>query len=99
MKINIKKPTNMNDTKNSWENRQTEDLLAGKIDQATDCAGKTAEKSADTMKNGVKQTTERIGEMGRKAGEAVRDGAAKAADKVGNAIDSAADRLQNKTTY
>ncbi len=79
---------NNNDTKNNWENRQTEELLAGKIDRSTDCAAKPAEKAVNAVKNGVKQTVDTL-----------RDGAIKATEKVGNAIDTAADRLHNKTNY
>ena len=36
----------MNDTKNSWENRQTEKQFGDKLNQATDCKNKT-EQTAD----------------------------------------------------
>ena len=39
----------MNDTKNSWENRQTEKQFGDKLNQATDCKNKT-EQTADKMK-------------------------------------------------
>ena len=90
----------MNDTKNNnWENRQTEELLAGKIDKSTDCDKNTTVKSFDTVKNGVKNTAERIGETGRKVGDTIKQGAEKAADKIGHVVDMAADRLHGNKEY
>ncbi|MDE5624081.1 MAG: hypothetical protein K2I62_05670 [Alistipes sp.] len=88
----------MNDTKNNWENRQTEQQFGDKIDRSTDCKNKT-EKTVDTVKNGVENAAHRVGDTARKAGDSIKQGAEKAADKIGQAADKATDRLQGKKSY
>lgn len=96
--LNGKKTKIMNDTKNNWENKQTEKLFGDKLDQATDCKNKT-EKTADKVKTGVENAAGRMGDTARKAGENIKQGAEKAADKIGQAVDKTADRLQGKKNY
>jgi len=81
----------MNDTKNSWENRQTEKQFGDKLNQATDCKNKT-EQTADKMKNGVENAADRMGNTARKVGDNIKQGAEKTADKIGQAVDEAETR-------
>ncbi len=87
----------MNDTKNSWENRQTEKQFGEKLDKATDCDTNKTGKGIDTIKNGVQNTAQRIGETGRKVGDSIKQGAEKVADKIDHAVDSTTDRLKGKS--
>lgn len=74
----------MDNTKNGWENRQTENKT---------------DKAVNAVKKGAERTGERLHEAGQKAGDKIKQGADKASDKINQVVDSAADRFQGKKSY